>query len=694
VTKANDTPTPPLSDPLAASAENAEEEIASIADRYTVLCKLGQGGMGRVFKAHDRILDRDVAVKLLNRELCDNHFVLRFQQEARAASQLKHPSILCVLDFGLLSSRQPYMVMEWVDGESLQQRIEREGSVNVAEALHITLQLAEGMNHAHEKGIIHRDLKPANIMLTKTDQGEKALILDFGIAKIERDRGEGMLTLTGQIVGSPTCISPEQARGELLDRRTDIYALGCVLYWMITGSPPYQGDSALATINMHLTEPIPSVSEHSAAHLPETLERIIEKMLAKSAKDRFATMAEVKRAVESICFEPIQTSLSAEPTKADNKERSTVFSTRQRWLIAVAAFLLCASGVVAGIVWTLSATKKNTATEIARKKMTKSSVLDDNMLTYAPKNIPKDVFSNTFAEARGLNEEDYIVLDEQATSAFLERGLKEKARAFHVRAYGTKITPQMLDLLEKHHRINQLRFQRTSISVESLNRICSFRHLEELKFVNQTLSTSTLSRLKNNSNLINIQIYNSNLQDADLREILACKHLRVLELNGNEDFSYEQRRLIANLKDLTILHFDHANLDDRDLNWISSIRTLETLSLNDNGPFSKTALKKLNGLEKLEELDLQRTGMNIQTMSTLSSLPNLKVLDVSGNKNVNSAGVRFFNRRPQMKIFVSDTAVRLDEMQTLSEQLRVSVNAIEQIDLFKESRLFGSDQLK
>lgn len=687
MTKANDTPTSPLSDPLAAFASEAEEEITSIADRYTILSKLGQGGMGRVFKAHDKILDRDVAVKLLNRELSDNHFVLRFQQEARAASQLKHPSILCVLDFGLLSSRQPYMVMEWVNGESLQQRIEREHGLNVADALIITLQIAEGMNHAHQKGIIHRDLKPGNIMLAKTDMGDKALILDFGIAKIQDDRQQGMLTLTGQIIGSPPCMSPEQARGEQLDSRTDVYSLGCILYWMLTGQPPYEGDSALATINMHLSEPIPSASANTAANLPDEIDSIINKMLAKDKFERYASMTDVKHAIEAIDFEPFQSSLAANPIEVAAEESRTIFGIKQTWLFGISA---CMIVIVALAIGAQILQERDTAGKTI-KRSAQVRHLDNNSspINFVPANFVDQTMDIEYEKARGLKPKDYFTLTVNSTEKDLKQSLLEKPDAFHIRVYETTITPAIVSLLEDTDRITQLRFQHAVIPSDLQQRICSLEQLTELKFVEQNLSTDALGHLKNIPGLVNLQIYKCRLQDQDLSNVLACKNLNVLHLNGNKDFSYAERKNITKLKHLTSLYMEETSLQDQDINWISSIKSLKALGLKGNGPFTSAALRKLKGLNGLEELRLQDTSLDARKMKVLSEIESLNLLEVSNNPKVTPACIQFFRNRPRLRIVVGETAISLAEMEKLSEELNVGLLMSGRADpLTRASNLF------
>ncbi|MEZ4536059.1 MAG: serine/threonine-protein kinase [Cyanobacteriota/Melainabacteria group bacterium] len=217
-------------------------EPTSIAGRYTVIEKLGQGGMGRVYSAHDSVLDRTVAIKILFGTNIPQDYWKRFQMEARAASKLKHPAIVQVLDFGVFNDDQPFLVMEHMKGGTLEDLLAREGRLPMKDAISIIEQICIGMEHAHNQQVLHRDLKPSNIIISRVGEGYRAHILDFGVAKVvDLVSPEETLTRTGQIVGSPRCMSPEQASGEVLDRRSDIYSLGCVAFELLSGKPPYAG---------------------------------------------------------------------------------------------------------------------------------------------------------------------------------------------------------------------------------------------------------------------------------------------------------------------------------------------------------------------------------------------------------------------------------------------------------------------
>jgi len=254
--------------------------IGTIVSHYRILEKLGGGGMGVVYRAMDTRLDRPVALKFLTVELShDQDAKLRFIREAKAASSLDHPNICILHDIGESADGQLFLVMPHYAGETLKRRIER-GPLPLSEAIRIATQIAEGLEKAHASGIVHRDIKPANVILTE-DGGVK--LVDFGLAKLLNDAS---LTGSGTAVGTPAYMSPEQIRGAVVDPRADLWALGVVLYEMVTGQKPYRGESDQAMIHSILNEESDPIEAYRA-EVPEDLEKIIRKLLQKDLKRRY-----------------------------------------------------------------------------------------------------------------------------------------------------------------------------------------------------------------------------------------------------------------------------------------------------------------------------------------------------------------------------------------------------------------------
>jgi tRNA A-37 threonylcarbamoyl transferase component Bud32 len=226
-----------------------------IGNRYEILELIGEGGMGVVFEAHDSQVDRRVAIKLVRREcLQDSKFIIRFRRELEVTAQLRHPSTIRVFEHGETEDGRPYMVMELLTGQSLNERLEQ-GRVPELQALQFVKQIAESLSEAHEHGIFHRDLKPDNIFIETVGVSTVVKVLDFGIAGgVDAMR----LTRAGEVFGTPQYMSPEQCNGQDLDHRTDIYSLGCILYEMIEGKPPFAAESPMATMLKHVRAKVPT----------------------------------------------------------------------------------------------------------------------------------------------------------------------------------------------------------------------------------------------------------------------------------------------------------------------------------------------------------------------------------------------------------------------------------------------------
>lgn len=262
--------------------------------RYKILSEVGRGGMATVFHAYDPNFERDVAIKVLPPALLhDPQFRTRFEREAKMIALLEHPAIVPVYDFGEQDG-QPYIVMRYMAGGSLADRL-KEGALSLEETKGIITRMAPALDAAHVKGIIHRDLKPGNILF---DQYGNAFLSDFGIARLVK---HGSATLTGTaIIGTPAYMSPEQIQGEKdIDGRSDVYALGVLIFQMLTGQAPYKSDTPAKVMMMHILEPVPNITEVKP-DLPERVEAVLSQAMAKDREDRFATATELADSMELV----------------------------------------------------------------------------------------------------------------------------------------------------------------------------------------------------------------------------------------------------------------------------------------------------------------------------------------------------------------------------------------------------------
>ncbi len=312
---------------------------AALADHYELVKEAGRGGMATVYLARDLKHDRDVAIKVLHQDLGASIGPDRFLREIKVAANLQHPNILPLFDSGQAAGLL-YYVMPYVEGESLADRLESEGQLAVEFAVQVTREVAEALDHAHKHGIIHRDIKPDNVMLI----GKHAIVADFGISRaVEAGQGES-LTQTGMAVGTPLYMSPEQAAGAKIDGRADIYSLGCMLYELLSGEPPFTGKTASAIMARHAMEELPDIRIVRPT-VPDELQDAIDQATAKTPADRFATAGEFAEALGEAQLIVSSERLTARRTaqrRAHSPRRVNRGSRRMLWGAAAVVAALAA----------------------------------------------------------------------------------------------------------------------------------------------------------------------------------------------------------------------------------------------------------------------------------------------------------------------------------------------------------------
>jgi eukaryotic-like serine/threonine-protein kinase len=323
-----------------------------LSGRYEIEGKLGEGGMASVFKGTDQLLSRTVAIKVLAPRFAhDQTFVERFRREAQAAARLNHPNVVGVFDTGS-DNNIHYIVMEYVQGRTLEEALRTEGRILPERAVEIVESVATALSFAHREGLVHRDIKPANIMLTPSGEVK---VMDFGIARLTSTE---TLTQTATVLGTASYLSPEQAQGEAVDARSDIYSLGIVLYEMLTGQVPFTGDTAVAVAYKHVRED-PVLPTRIEPRIPSVLEAVVMKALAKNPDNRYPSAEEFRRDLERVRLgQPVGATpvLPPEPTQVVTREaRATTVLPAQpvgererrsrRWLAITLVTLIILAGL-------------------------------------------------------------------------------------------------------------------------------------------------------------------------------------------------------------------------------------------------------------------------------------------------------------------------------------------------------------
>jgi eukaryotic-like serine/threonine-protein kinase len=280
---------------------------------YAIEAKIGEGAMGAVYRAVHPAIGRHVAIKVMTPKLFDEpESVKRFVAEARAVAAIRHPGIVDVFGFGRLPDSRTYLVMEWLEGSSLAARIEH-GHVSLEDACDMIRQIARALEAAHAKGIVHRDLKPENVFVQHIDDEKpQCKLLDFGLAKVTNKEDNAVArTRTGQLLGTPLYMSPEQCKAKGVDHRTDIYALGCIAYELLCGRVPFDADNVAELISAHLVAQPPEPLALNP-QLPPALDRLLLQMVAKNPEER-PTLVEIRRVISSALSRPSQPHLSVRP---------------------------------------------------------------------------------------------------------------------------------------------------------------------------------------------------------------------------------------------------------------------------------------------------------------------------------------------------------------------------------------------
>ncbi|MEM7433907.1 MAG: serine/threonine-protein kinase [Myxococcota bacterium] len=322
-----------------------------IAGRYRVVAPIGRGAMGTVYRAEHVQISKVVAIKLLHEELQENpDNVARFHFEAEAASRLNHPNTVHVFDFGRTESGAFYIVMEYVDGQDLGKLIGHDGAMPFGRAAYLLGQVAASVADAHDAGILHRDLKPENVVVTERRDGERAKVLDFGLAKLfEGNLGTGV-TRAGTIVGTPYYMSPEQVQALPLDGRSDVYAIGAIMYECVVGKPPFEAPNPVGVLSKHLTQKPLVPSSCSPIAVPPEADAIIMRCLEKDREDRYESAEALRLALidylASVGEEDWHSSgLGVRASRSGSRPVDSLFAPRRRgWFWAAGLLVLCLAG--------------------------------------------------------------------------------------------------------------------------------------------------------------------------------------------------------------------------------------------------------------------------------------------------------------------------------------------------------------
>ncbi len=604
-----------------------------LAGRYTDFRMLGSGGSGEVFRAHDTILNKAVAIKLLRQASLNPETAVRFQQEAKVASKLKHHNIVTLMDFGITSKGAPYLAMECAEGMNLAEILDDYGKLPLEAAINILLQVCEGMEHAHNIGIVHRDLKPSNIIVNGDNLVTASVkVLDFGIAKLETaDRTAGSVTKPGFIVGTPHYMSPEQFSGVNIDRRSDIYSVGCIMFRIVTGQFPFEGESMLEIMN-DKQYCAPRLSDFVES-IPDEFDTIVARCLELRPEDRYESMAELMEDLEIGRDHLKELSTYQETVEAPTKRKKRERTLRLSLAACYGILFTC----VVPLFFTV----------LVNSKHVEQPEKADDVLSQIgmSERIAKQFHVDKLNRWTALG----MIRDSE-----LEYLATHKADKINVLILGDENTmsSQMRITERGYEALSKLPLRlliacRSNLDDNALKHISKIATLRHLDITSTKVTDNGLKYLENNTNLIELLLNGDRITGDGIRSISTIKGLRTLYLDDT-DISDKDLQPLANLPHLQTLHLNACKITDSGIDFISQMRNVHRLD------FGKTTVTA-KGFQKLKHLKL--TGILVESLKTFDDQclsiiakqwPGLTYLNVNDTK-ITSKGVQSIGKLTQLR---------------------------------------------
>lgn len=644
-----------------------------VAGRYQIVTTIASGGMGSVYLAVDLSLSRQVALKTLDRDLEQQSAWGRFEREANNLSRLNHPNIARIYDFGKLDNLVPYLVMELVHGQSLSERLRLRGPLSSAEALCVFQCIAAALDYAHQFNIVHRDIKPGNIVLITDQLGaiKGAKLIDFGLAKSLDDGifGQG-LTATGEILGSPFYMSPEQWNSERLMPPSDIYSLGVSLFEALTNRLPYRGDNVFATAMLHAKSDIPELARYNTdIDRVESWQKIIDKMLGKAAEERYASAALLSQDLRRLSrndfiedFEEVEVEdyCCHGGDKKDSNGPCDICGARLKSGFAMsklfwtAACLLC-------IVLTALVSLFMSAPHRAHAVTVKQAAAPPHLLS-----IPlmrKSIEVAHYSMSSHIDKHGFKVINlpnPEALGGFqIPTGMVAAVGELKF-APGTEVDfyPNELFLLNPklfqtvgHNILTQLHIQGCPVDFndESFKLIGDMTGLTTVEVRNCSITANSVEILNRLPKLKHLILVDTEIRGSDL---LKLNRLKQLESFNGCDFTNVRPVLKAlgsnyNLHGLTL---KADNIVDSDLKTIAAIPNLRDLNISCNAGLTAQGIANLAVCKNLRRLHIDHMSLNPAAVKALSRLQSLQVLNIDWHECTPVERVMLENALPHCRI--------------------------------------------
>ncbi len=599
----------------AASKDNPENFPDIDSGRYVFEKIVGAGGCGTVYRAYDNKLDKTVAIKKLH-DSANEMQAIRFQREARLVGLLNHLNVLSALDYGMTSSNEPYLILDFVSGESLAAVLKRTGPLPIDSALDLLIQLCSGFAHAHRKNVIHRDIKPSNVMLVRDSIDRKkviAKVVDFGLAKnIEDDRQH--LTMTGLGLGTPKYMSPEQVVGIEADKRSDIYSFGCLIFEVLSGQVPFLGETAIDTVEMHRQLPPPTLAS-MGVRCSENIERIVAVCLKKDPTERYQSFETLKQQLEAEqelrkaeksnttttiadYAYPIDQSTSKKPPQ---NSRSLTIPFSVGGLMIVAIFVT--------MIWVWSKPSQ---------PLKKPAAIDPLIVNPINLESGDSIFP---AGTVGICRDDV-----RQTASYVCDGVTDKELKSFLKKYGeidqvilmrNSLTRKGFALLRRAG-VKAIVFVDPVISDELFARISPIKTLKALSLeAPPKVDANALTMLGSISSLEQLELSRLKLDDAAINSISDLMGLRHLNLRACTGLTKDRVAKLLSLPKLTTLKLEQSDITDEALEPVIDSK-LECLELCNTG-ITDSIIRRVHMMPRLGILDVRGTKVTAQAIAALQS---------------------------------------------------------------------------
>lgn len=622
-------------------------------NRYRVIRQLGAGGMGVVYEAEDELLKNKVAIKTIKKGASlSADLVVRFQREANALAALKHPNLVPLYVFGLTEDNQPYMVMRYEEGQPLSQLIEGRGYLPFYKSLNVFIQVAEAMQHAHKHGILHRDLKPGNIIIRNFDSSNPDIvIIDFGIAMMDGSDAISTLTKTGVIIGTPSYMSPEQVKGRDVDERSDIYALGCIMFEALTGRKPYTAESSLELLSQKINSDAPKInSVDRELRFPSGLEEIIATALSVSPDERYQSMEELRIDLLSLKSGEYQTanSVAGENASATKKVDSVQKPLETKHLVIFLSAVVLLAGFIALSMF------DSLGSKVVR---TKSEELPGfKELTHQMTEPFADVLTSSTPQMKGKSLHASV----KNTVELKQVNNDPEAKAFLDSIQKTRKTSvagkqEPIELISDCNHISGTCFEgctlpiislfinRNGITPAGMKAISKLPHLVHLHLSAEGSLEDGLAYLADNTSLEAIQLARCTIKADSLQGLCSNKSLKILRVvecrdAGNRELRGRDLELIGNSKAPNLKQVYWCKMD-------ASVKSLESL----------------RNLPKLKQLTLIRNNLSSGDIDAIATLP-IFSLKIMKNVRIKEPDLKPLERMPNLTILVLRKELTLERL--------------------------------